>query len=58
MAYSRENIEEKTEKFTVTFTIKQLKALKKLAVHQNRSVSHFVREAIDDFLKKINEIPF
>jgi mRNA-degrading endonuclease RelE of RelBE toxin-antitoxin system len=58
MAYSRENIDEKTEKFTVTFTIKQLKELKKIAKEQNRSVSHFVREAVDDFLKGIKENPF
>jgi len=55
MAYSRENIDEKTEKFTITFTIKQLRELKELAKKDERSVSHHVRAAVAEYLKKIQE---
>lgn len=53
MAYTRENIGEKTEKFTITFTIDQLAELKKLAKENERSVSFYIRKITDEFLNEI-----
>lgn len=55
MTYSRQNIKEKTEKFTITFTWEQLKKLKEMAKKQNRTVAFFVREAVDDYINRFSD---
>ena len=59
MAYSRGNIEGKTNRITVVLPEETIKNLQKKAKEEDRTVSYLIRRAVEEFLRnEEKDLPF